>query len=235
MRTVILFLFLTALGLAAVIAVDRLPPRHWPFAPLNLHQPIGLATSGKLSSLRSSPGRCRAVLDSSAIETAPVGDRMEGGFCGLQDVVAIERSNLRYSGPVRVTCPMAAALYLWERDVVMPAATRHLGARVTRIDHLGTYSCRRVNGGAAGRPSQHAANAIDVAGFRLSDGRRISVFSDWREAETTRASALFCARYAMAVVGCFAASSARTITRRTGITSTSTWGRTASAAEQPLP
>lgn len=181
MRTVILFLFLTALGLAAVIAVDRLPPRHWPFAPLNLHQPIGLATSGKLSSLRSSPGRCRAVLDSSAIETAPVGDRMEGGFCGLQDVVAIERSNLRYSGPVRVTCPMAAALYLWERDVVMPAATRHLGARVTRIDHLGTYSCRRVNGGAAGRPSQHAtANAIDVAGFRLSDGRRISVFSDWR-------------------------------------------------------
>ena len=181
MRTAILFLILMALGLAAVIAVDRLPPQHWPFAPLDLQQPIGLATSAKLSSLRTSPGQCHAVLEHSALQTAPVGDRKEGGFCGLQNVVAIQKSNLRYSGPVRVTCPMAVALYLWERDVVTPAAIRHLGARVTRIDHLGTYSCRRVNNGAAGRPSQHAtANAIDVAAFWLSNGRRVSVLSDWR-------------------------------------------------------
>lgn len=52
---------------------------------------------------------------------------------------------------------------------------------MTRIEHVGTYSCRRVYGGAVGLPSQHAtANAIDVAAFRLTDGRRVSVFSGWR-------------------------------------------------------
>ena len=188
MRTAILFLILMALGLTTLIVVDRLPPQHSPFAPLDLHQPIGLATSAKLSSLRTSPGRCRAVLEHSALRARPVGDHHEGGFCGLHNAVAIERSVIPYSGPVQVSCPMAAALYLWGREVVTPAAARHLGAQVTRIEHLGTYACRRVNGGAVGRPSQHAtANAVDVAGFRLSNGRRVSVLSDWRGDPSERA------------------------------------------------
>ena len=181
MRTAISLLFLMALGLAAVLIGDRLPPQHSPWAPLELADPTGFATGLKLARLRDDPGQCRAVLDRSALETAPIDDRNEGSFCGMRNAVAIERSAMRYSGPVRVSCPMAAALYLWEREVVAPAAVRHLGARVTQIDHLGTYSCRRVNGGASGRPSQHAtANAIDVAAFRLSNGRRVSVMSDWR-------------------------------------------------------
>jgi hypothetical protein len=37
-----------------------------------------------------------------------------------------------------------------------------------------------VNSAAGGRRSQHAtANAIDIAGFRLADGRSISVLADW--------------------------------------------------------
>ncbi len=181
MRTTLSLLLLMALGLGGILIVDRLPPQHSPWAPLDLADPAGFATASSSPGSADDPDQCRAVLDRSALEIAPIDDRNEGGFCGLRNAVAIERSAMRYSGPVRVSCPMAAALYLWEREVVAPAAARHLGARVTRIDHLGTYSCRRVNGGATGRPSQHAtANAIDVAAFRLSDGRRVSVLSDWR-------------------------------------------------------
>ena len=43
---------------------------------------------------------------------------------------------------------------------------------------MGSYACRNVAG--TGRLSAHAsANAVDIAGFRLADGRRISVLNDW--------------------------------------------------------
>jgi hypothetical protein len=54
---------------------------------------------------------------------------------------------------------------------------------VASIEHFGSYSCRRLYGREAGGWSEHArANAVDVAGFTLSDGTRISVARDW-EAE----------------------------------------------------
>ncbi len=63
-----------------------------------------------------------------------------------------------------------------------PAARELLGASVRQIDHLGVYACRRIYNQPEGRPSAHArAEAIDIAGFRLSDGRRISVSRDWPE------------------------------------------------------
>jgi hypothetical protein len=63
---------------------------------------------------------------------------------------------------------------------VQPAALRHFGQRVAGIDHFGSYSCRRLYGRDAGAWSEHAsARAVDIAGFRLEDGRRISVAADW--------------------------------------------------------
>jgi hypothetical protein len=65
---------------------------------------------------------------------------------------------------VGTSCPVAAALALWEWHVVQPAAIRHLGTKVARIEHLGSYSCRRLYGRSEGQWSEHAsANAIDIA------------------------------------------------------------------------
>ena len=45
---------------------------------------------------------------------------------------------------------------------------------------MGSYNCRNVAG--SGRRSAHAtADAIDVSGFVLADGRRITVLGDWNE------------------------------------------------------
>ena len=61
-----------------------------------------------------------------------------------------------------------------------PAATALLGSRITRIEHYGAFSCRRLYGRSEGRWSEHATgNAIDIAAFVLADGRRITVREDW--------------------------------------------------------
>ncbi len=174
---------------AAVLQRHPIPPEHLPFERLDLNRPIGLATGLQLARLRDDPSMCQGVLDLSALETRPIPSRRTGAFCGLLNAVELQRSTVPYSAPLQVTCPMAAALHLWERDVVSPAAEKHLGSRLARIDHLGTYSCRRIGGGPAGRPSEHAtANAIDIAGFRLADGRRVTLAGGWsRGAEAERA------------------------------------------------
>ncbi|WP_375288594.1 extensin family protein, partial [Sphingomonas sp.] len=58
---------------------------------------------------------------------------------------------------------------------------RLLGTQVTAIRHFGSYSCRRLYGRDAGAFSEHAtADAVDIAGFVLADGRTISVVRDWQ-------------------------------------------------------
>lgn len=184
MHTVVTLLTVVVVGLVAAIAVDRIhsdAPQHWPFAPLELEHPVGLATGLKLSWLKEDAASCQATLRRSDMAFSPIEDRRVGDFCGFTNAVAIEASTIPYAGPaLRASCPLAAALYVWEREVVAPAAERHLGGRVVAVEHVGTYACRRVNGRASGRPSQHAtANAIDVSAFRLVDGREVSVLRGW--------------------------------------------------------
>ena len=57
---------------------------------------------------------------------------------------------------------------------------RHLNSRLVAISHAGSYSCRRIYGRELGRFSEHArANAVDITGFRLADGTRVTVLGDW--------------------------------------------------------
>ncbi|WP_086607426.1 extensin family protein [Erythrobacter donghaensis] len=154
-------------------------PEHNPMAPLNLNNPPGWATRSKLAALRSDVGECRAVLERSDVAfTAlpPVGD----GACARPDRTQLGDYPLSPDTPA-VTCPVAAALELWRRDSVAPAARALLGSNIARIEHLGVFSCRRMYGGSEGPWSEHAtANAIDIAAFVLDDGRRISVLTDWK-------------------------------------------------------
>ena len=79
-----------------------------------------------------------------------------------------------------MTCPLARQFARWSRDSVQPAARRFLGSPVRRIETFGTYACRGVNGQAGGRLSEHGyANAVDVSGFQLADGRRVTVQDGW--------------------------------------------------------
>ncbi len=79
-------------------------------------------------------------------------------------------------GPVQ--CEVSNAFAAWARYGVDRAAQQLLGSPIARIETYGSYSCRNVAGTA--RRSAHAtAGAIDISGFVLTDGRRISVAEDW--------------------------------------------------------
>ena len=79
-----------------------------------------------------------------------------------------------------MTCPLARQFARWSRESVQPAARRFLGSPVRRIETFGTYACRGVNGQSGGRLSEHGyANAVDVSGFQLADGRRVTVQDGW--------------------------------------------------------
>ena len=65
-------------------------------------------------------------------------------------------------------------------------AQQYFGAGVKRLYHFGSYSCRTIRG--SGWMSEHAtANAFDLAGFGLSDGRSIFLKNDWRGGAAPRA------------------------------------------------
>lgn len=123
---------------------------------------------------------CLARLSDSRIDYRPLdGSGVSASSCQIDTAVRVTRIAAGLSKPATMSCALAARLDEFERTVVQPLARAELGQRVIRINHLGSFSCRATNG-RRGRMSQHAAGrAIDIAGFRLSDGSTISVERDW--------------------------------------------------------
>ncbi len=80
-----------------------------------------------------------------------------------------------------LNCPMTAALDGWIAGVIQPAALARFGAPVIEVRTMGSYSCRPRNSQRGAATSEHGyANALDVAGFKLADGRSVSVLKGWR-------------------------------------------------------
>jgi len=153
-------------------------PEHDPTAPLDLRDPIGMATATKLVSLRGDVSQCRAVLERSEIDYAALDPAGEGP-CARPDRTRLVDFPLTPRTPP-ITCPVATALELWRAKEVEPAAQEIFGSALARIEHLGAFSCRRLYGLEEGAWSEHATgNAIDIAAFVLEDGTRISVLTDW--------------------------------------------------------
>jgi hypothetical protein len=147
------------------------------------------------------PSACRARLKSLAeFQTIPV---LAGpGECGAADAVVLrsvilpDKTKVAVIPPGTLRCAMAEVLAMWVRDEVAPAA-QQLGAPLRGLDDFDSYDCRGRNRVDGAPLSEHGrANAIDVRGFKLADGRAIeltdvNVAKEWREG--LRASA--CARF----------------------------------------
>lgn len=163
-------------GLVAARVWLHAHPQHDPWAPLDLNDPPGWTTQRKLAALREDPAECRAVLTRSDVAFTALAP-LDEGQCRRSDRLTVDA--LPLAGRAEMTCPLGAGLALWQRRV-QPLAEAMLGARIARIEHFGTYRCRRVYGRSSGDWSEHSTgNAIDVSGFVLADGRRITVAADW--------------------------------------------------------
>ena len=187
-RAFFLLLFLLAIGapLYGVYSGRLSVPDHWnPWAPLRIEEPLHWLTRHKLSRLSRDPAMCLAVLGESAMRYEPVEDRRTAPGCGFDNAVRITRTSVAIGEPFTLSCRSAVALALWERHVVQPAAREYFGASVARLEHFGSYSCRNVYGRKDAPLSRHAtADAVDIAGFVLDDGRRIRVEREWSSGDS---------------------------------------------------
>ena len=132
---------------------------------------------------RPEAGQCLARLDQMGAEYTPLPDRyLERGCSELGTVqLASLRSDNATLGVTNlgpVTCEVSQVFSAWARYGVDRAARQILGSPLRSIETFGSYSCRNVAGSE--RRSAHATGAaIDVSGFVLEDGRRITVKDDW--------------------------------------------------------
>ena len=181
---ILLVLGLVGFGGMLLYGYARNHPEDMPWTELDLGQPVGAFTGRKLVALIGEPDKCHALLSRAGIGFTQLPPRSGGPQCGYDDAVRLRVEGalgIGYSpSNLGTSCPVAAALALWEWNVVQPAALRHFGEQVTRIEHFGSYSCRRMYGRSEGSWSEHStANAVDIAAFGLGDNRRISVVGDW--------------------------------------------------------
>ena len=182
-RAIVAVAVLAALAFTLFV-MTRSRPQDLPWTALDLGEPVGLFTGRKLAGLTDDFAGCRALLDRAGVRYTALPPRTGPGQCGYADAVRFGDGGPRAIGftpaGLGVACPVAAALAMWEWQVVQPAARAHLGTRVERIEHFGSYSCRRLYGRDAGNWSEHStADAVDIAAFVMADGRRISIVGDW--------------------------------------------------------
>jgi hypothetical protein len=147
--------------------------------------------------------QCYVDLNRMGVRFSPLPDHDYGAGCALRGTVQLVDIGVPVTGLRAVRCGEARAFAGWVRNAVVPAAWQMLGSELARVETMGSYACRNVVGTAHGdRRSGHAlANAIDIGGFVLKDGRRITVLAGWRSSDlqqqaflrTVRASA--CRRF----------------------------------------
>jgi hypothetical protein len=168
--------------LALALAYDRisLRPEWSPWAALDIRERPNFLTRYKLSKLSHDREQCLAVLGTTSWRYEVLSDRQTEEDCGLHNAVRIDGGETAVGEPFSLTCRAAVSLALWERHVLQPAARAHFSVPVSRIEHFGSYSCRNVYGRPNATRSRHAtAEALDIAGFRLADGREVRVLRDW--------------------------------------------------------
>ena len=175
------FAILALLVLAGCWALGRVP-RVSDVWPIDLTRPGGILVDRQLVDLRDDAELCRGILLAPQIQARPLADATPRSGCGWRNAVEASAVGGARLAVKPLTCEVAVGVAFWMEHVVQPAAVSILGTRVASVEHLRSYACRNVRGSPAfaDRPSEHAfANALDIKGFRLADGRRVAIAADW--------------------------------------------------------
>lgn len=173
---------LMTLGAIRLMEWMRDHPQNFPWARFEFRHPQGWATHHKLVGFVGNSAACFAAFDRvfAGYERRPV---VGMGQCrASQRMVLTGNRFVPTMRPANAApgCAVTAAMVLWTRDVVQPAAQKYFGKKVVELENLGSYNCRKIAGEQA--LSQHStANAIDISAFVLSDGTRISLINDWAD------------------------------------------------------
>jgi hypothetical protein len=179
--------FLLALILVSLVTaygLSRLGYFEWPreYDPLvlpDLDAASNFLTPFKLKRIDSNAENCRTAFARAGKTVSIEPPRTEKAQCSKQDTIKLASLSTATLNEEETRCAIAARLFMWEHNIVQPAARKYFNEPVAEILHFGSYSCRNIRGSSA--TSEHAtANAFDISGFRLRDGQRITLKQDWQ-------------------------------------------------------
>jgi hypothetical protein len=148
------------------------------------------------------PSACRLALTETIAIAPSIPDIRGPGGCGGEDLVRLEAIVLPDKRQVSVKpaailrCRMATVIADWIRTDIAPLAAK-LGSAISDLDNFDSFECRGRNRVVGAQLSEHGrANALDVRGFKLANGRMISL-TDRTLARETRESVLHsaCTRF----------------------------------------
>ena len=123
--------------------------------------------------------QCLADLDARGVGYRLAAIPVSTGPCSVENPVQVTSAEVPWNQPAIMTCALADRVDRFLAEAAEPLARRYLATEIVRVDNFGAYSCRPV-AGMAGRWSEHAAGrAIDVSGFVMKNGERITVEQDW--------------------------------------------------------
>ena len=124
---------------------------------------------------------CLSSLDQRHVDYDRIADFHSPEGCGIDQAIKLKNSAIPLNRPLLLSCPTAVTLADFESQVVMPAAQATLGHPVKMISSVGSYDCRNQRGGGhPERLSEHGlGRAIDISGFTLEDGSRITISQNW--------------------------------------------------------
>jgi hypothetical protein len=126
--------------------------------------------------------QCTAILADQSVQFEHA-NPIRQGSCGTPAPIklkAVGKLEVSLANPATMTCAVAAAVGRWVDGVLQPAAKEIFSSPVVKLIGTGSYTCRNRNGAVDGPISEHAfANAFDVSGFVLADGRTINVLGGW--------------------------------------------------------
>jgi hypothetical protein len=122
--------------------------------------------------------QCFAALALKDARYTRLPDRDYGGGCSAFGTVKLLDMGMPTTNLGAMTCPLASKLIEWTQDALQKAAQAWLDSPIAKVESFGTYNCRPIAGSA--RLSEHGrSNAVDISGFVLASGRRITVLKDW--------------------------------------------------------
>jgi hypothetical protein len=175
---------------------------------MDFAQPDPWFIDWRLAALRYDAQLCKRTLTPPQIRAQSIPDNPLHNGCGWTNAVRLFEAGGARASFDKITCELAAALALWIEHDVQTLAMQFLGQRVAGVRSLGSFACRNILGNPLWkyRRSEHAtANALDISGFTLADGRNISVRSHYHgdspEARFLRAAHARSCRYFRVAIG----------------------------------
>jgi hypothetical protein len=174
---------LAAAGMALAFRQGLVPPLLNPLPAIDLAESGPWLADWRLASIKRYASVCARTLKAPHIDAWQVADGPMKDGCGWSNAVRLVSAGGVHASFDKITCETAVALALWLEHEVQPLALEVLGQRVASVRSFGSYTCRNVVGDQPRphRRSEHAtANAADIAGFTLADGRQVSVRRHWK-------------------------------------------------------